>query len=128
MTDQQQIRDMFLSAMKEVLGTSMPIKSFQAKNLYPSNPDFEFLQAPFVIDEIRGAVSQLANGKASGPDGLPNEFLKFIGRNFNLKFSISSTNFMQTGLIWVHTTKLKLLWYQNLSAPPRLSISDQSVF
>lgn len=59
-----------------VLGTSATTMPFDAAALYPQNPDLTALDGPFNVLEVEAAVKQLANNKASGPDGLPNEFLK----------------------------------------------------
>lgn len=44
--------------------------------LYPEQPNLAALQAPFTEEEVHKAVDLLAKNKASGPDGLPNEFLQ----------------------------------------------------
>lgn len=75
-TDQNTIREIFLQSMKEIMGSSSDVLQFDPSILYPSNPNLEHLQTPFSLREIEEVVTQLANGKASGPDGLPNEFLK----------------------------------------------------
>lgn len=75
-SDPIRIRDLFCAAMEGVLGTSTQVLQFDATALYNSNSNLDQLQQPFSLQEIQQAVFQLANGKASGPDGLPNEFLK----------------------------------------------------
>lgn len=75
-TDPTQILGAFTSTMKNLLGTKQPILPFQPEALYPTNPNLEQLGTQFSLLEIELAVKQLANNKASGPDGLPNEFLK----------------------------------------------------
>lgn len=75
-SDQGQIRHLFASSMQSVLGVASQVTEFDAAALYQSNPGLESLQQPFSMTEIETAVHQLANNKASGPDGLPNEFLK----------------------------------------------------
>ncbi|XP_078159587.1 uncharacterized protein LOC144555214 [Carex rostrata] len=74
--DQTEIRHIFLNSMQGVLGVSNPVLPFDARALYPTSPDLSQLQLPFSTLEIERAVMQLANHKASGPDGLPNEFIK----------------------------------------------------
>lgn len=75
-TDAVRIREIFATTMKGVLGTSTQVLPFQASSLYHNPRDLQSLQLPFTMTEIAEAVCQLANGKASGPDSLPNEFLK----------------------------------------------------
>lgn len=75
-SDPVRIREIFADTMKGVLGTTNPVLPFDPKVLYRENPDLQSLQAPFSMEEIERSVMQLANNKASGPDGLPNEFLK----------------------------------------------------
>lgn len=50
--------------------------SFNPAVLYPTGPELHCLQDPFTDEEIQRTVFSLANNKASGPDGLPNEFAK----------------------------------------------------
>lgn len=75
-TDQLEIRQVFARSMQGVLGTTSQVTPFDATALYQSHMDLNSLQQPFTMIEIQAAVHQLANNKASGPDGLPNEFLK----------------------------------------------------
>lgn len=44
--------------------------------MYPENPLLNHLQDQVTCTEIEVAVKQLAKNKASGPDGVPNEFLQ----------------------------------------------------
>lgn len=74
--DKEQIKEVFVDAMKNVLGVSNRVLEFDASVLYPENPSLDHLQNQFTNQEIHTAVKQLANNKSSGPDGLPNEFLK----------------------------------------------------
>lgn len=74
-TDPVEIKEIFFATMKSLLGNSSPVSPFNASCLYTPH-DLDHLQVPFTLAEIQEAVSQLANGKASGLDGLPNEFLK----------------------------------------------------
>lgn len=75
-TDQQEIIDKFSKTMQDLLGSSSQVPSFNPAALYPINPDLNSLQQPFTLEEVKSAVQQLANNKASGPDDLPNEFIK----------------------------------------------------
>lgn len=70
------IRELFCNSMEGVLGASAHVLQFDASAIYNSNSNLDQLQHPFSLHEIQQAVFQLANGKASGPVGLPNEFLK----------------------------------------------------
>lgn len=62
--------------MKEVLATNSPTIPFDAIVLYPNSQHLDQLELPFQVEEVERVVSQLANNKSSGPDGLPNEFIK----------------------------------------------------
>lgn len=75
-TDQQGILVQFVNAMQQILGSSDQVMLFDAAAFYNQNPELHQLQHPFTMHEIAMAVQQLANCKASGPDGLPNEFVK----------------------------------------------------
>lgn len=75
-TQPTEIRDAFTGAMRDILGTSSQVLSFDATALYDTNPTLDHLGVQFNLEEIELAVKQLANNKASGPDGLPNEFVK----------------------------------------------------
>lgn len=39
-------------------------------------PDFSELNAPFTVDEVKAAIAQCPKGKASGPDGIPNDWYR----------------------------------------------------
>lgn len=78
-SDQAGIIHLFYQSMKDILGQSSTVLPLDARALYPHNssdPDLNFLANPFTEVEIEGAVFQLAKNKASGPDGLPNEFIQ----------------------------------------------------
>lgn len=49
---------------------------FDPQSLYAPMQELEDLEVTFTTEEVSFAVSQLANNKASGPDGLTNKFLK----------------------------------------------------
>ncbi|XP_078178924.1 uncharacterized protein LOC144573109 [Carex rostrata] len=75
-SDTGQILQAFTSDMRNLLGTKHSLLSFRAEALYPSNPSLDQLGSTFSYNEIDVSVKQLANNKASGPDGIPNKFLK----------------------------------------------------
>lgn len=75
-TDPVGIKEIFANSMQDVLGTSSQVLPFNAAAIYEPNPILHNLQDNFTMEEIENAVKQLANNKASGLDGLPNEFLK----------------------------------------------------
>lgn len=75
-TGDEEIRRVFRDHMLSILGSENSALRFDSMALYPHNPDLSFLGQPFTQVEIEVAVTQLASNKASGPDGLPNEFLK----------------------------------------------------
>lgn len=75
-TEKNLIQNLFVESMKAILGTSTPVLDFCPQTLYPVNPCLQNLELPFTLEEVELAVMQLANNKASGPDGIPNEFLK----------------------------------------------------
>lgn len=39
-------------------------------------PDFSALNAPFTVTEVEAAIAQCPKGKASGPDGIPNDWYR----------------------------------------------------
>lgn len=62
--------------MQSVLGSNSETIHFDPTQVYTPNGDLQSLQDPFTVGEIDRAVRRLAKHKASGPDGLPNEFLQ----------------------------------------------------
>lgn len=70
------IRESFKVQMEALLGVDNDVLQFKPEVLYTSNPDLSPLQDPFTVLEIEVAVKQLARNKASGPDGVLNEFLQ----------------------------------------------------
>lgn len=75
-TDPYLIQTTFLNHLKEVLGTSKQTMPFNPSAFYNPNPSLADLDLPFTAQEVESAVNQLAKNKASGPDGIPNEFLQ----------------------------------------------------
>ena len=76
MTDEIQIRLAFKNHMEALLGVDNEVIQFTPEVLYPLNPDLSSLQDSITDLEIELAVRQLAKQKASGPDGILNEFLQ----------------------------------------------------
>lgn len=62
--------------MHDALGVANEVLPFDTAALYPIQTDLGSLKLPFSEIEVELAVKGLANNKASGPDGLPNEFAK----------------------------------------------------
>lgn len=77
MHEEDLIRVAFKCHMEGLLGTKNTVLHFRPDPLYPDNPNLDSLQDPFSHSEIEGAVRQLAKNKASGPNGIPNEFLQW---------------------------------------------------
>lgn len=75
-TDPNRIMEIFATAMQHILGNSSRVIPFDASAMYPTPSDLSNLAEPFTMEELDIAVKQLSNNKASGVDGLPNEFLK----------------------------------------------------
>lgn len=73
-TDPEAIKTTFLDHMQGLLGTEAPVQEFDPTKLYPTSEHIAGIQSDFSLQEIEAAVAQLAKNKASGPDGLPNEF------------------------------------------------------
>jgi hypothetical protein len=70
------IQGIFFHSLKDQLGTKKEVIYFHPQTLYPTSHYLQPLANPFSDDEIEKAVKELANNKASGLDGIPNEFLK----------------------------------------------------
>lgn len=51
---------------------------FQPEALYSVDGDLQNLEDVFTETEIFYAIKQLARNKASGPDGIPNEFVQLV--------------------------------------------------
>lgn len=75
-TDEDRIQRLFFDHMKEIMGATAEAKDFNPRELYPTEMELSHLVEPFTEEEVHGAVKQLASNKASGPDGIPNEFIK----------------------------------------------------
>lgn len=73
--DRHLIKNLFLKYMRSTLGVSLPVSNFTPQALYTSNLDLSHLAEPVTDLEIEKAVQGLAKNKASGPDGIPSEFL-----------------------------------------------------
>lgn len=108
--------------MKEILEGSTQVPPFQAASLYPSPNQLEFLQLSFTLCEIHEAVTQLANGKASGPDGLPNEFLKIYWPEVQNQILAISHNFYNNNLDLLPFNEAKIVMVPKCDSP--LSTSD----
>lgn len=75
-TDTVRIRSLFLNHMQALLGTQSEVAHFNPSLLYESGPNLSPLQDPITEQEVANTIYSLANNRASGPDGLPNEFAK----------------------------------------------------
>ncbi|KAJ4771274.1 RNA-directed DNA polymerase (reverse transcriptase)-related family protein [Rhynchospora pubera] len=75
-TDQHLILQAFTDFYSTLLGKSSSVYPCCLQNLYDERPLLHELESSFSVTEIKLAVSSLANNKASGPDGIPNEFAK----------------------------------------------------
>lgn len=75
-TDLAQIKNLFLEHMRSTLGLTCSTLKFKPEALYPSNPNLQHLVIPLEDGEIESAVRGLAKNKASGPDGIPSEFMQ----------------------------------------------------
>ncbi|KAJ4810222.1 RNA-directed DNA polymerase (reverse transcriptase)-related family protein [Rhynchospora pubera] len=74
LTDPRAILHAFTEYYSSLLGRSVPVHSCSLHTLYGERLLLSHLDSPFSVFEIQKAVVNLANNKASGPDGLPNEF------------------------------------------------------
>lgn len=75
-SNQRIIRELFLQQMQCTLSQSVQVKPFNAQALYTQNPNLGHLVTMVTEMEIEMAIKALANNKASGPNGIPNEFIK----------------------------------------------------
>jgi Reverse transcriptase (RNA-dependent DNA polymerase) len=72
----ESIQEAFFQHLKLQLSTEAAVSDFDPTALYPQQHNLQHLDRPFTIIEIERAVRQLARNKASGTDGLPNEFIQ----------------------------------------------------
>lgn len=70
------IQELFTDQLVAGLGTSNNILSFDPGVLYQKDQRLQCLADPICDNEIEGAIRGLAKNKASGPDGIPNEFVQ----------------------------------------------------
>lgn len=75
-SDLQGVKMIFFEQIRSLLGSSNPVKNFNPTAMYENDQSLCSLDDPFSEPEVEVAVRQLAKNKASGPDGIPNEFLK----------------------------------------------------
>lgn len=97
-TDTKEILEVFQTSMNSILGSYTLVAEFDTAVLYPTNPDLTFLQEPFSTQELQMAVQQLANNKSSGPNGLPNEFLKLYWNDLKQEIESIFGNFFENRL------------------------------
>lgn len=70
------ISDTFKCHLESILGTDNRVTDFDPRRLYQENLHLSHLADPITTIEVEVAVKQMAKNQASGPDGLPNEFLQ----------------------------------------------------
>ncbi|KAJ3687082.1 hypothetical protein LUZ61_016246 [Rhynchospora tenuis] len=66
----------FSSFFQTLIGTEVPCLAYSCNTLYSQSSQIFTLDDPFTEQEVHHAVMKLADNKASGPDGIPNEFCK----------------------------------------------------
>lgn len=108
--------------MKNLLGTKHSVLPFRAEALYPTNPNLEQLGSPFTINEIELVVKQLVNNKASGPDGIPNEFLKVYWNEVKHEIYQIMLNFYDNKLDLQRHNQVNIILIPKIEAP--ITISD----
>lgn len=72
-TNEAEIRQVFLNHLQSILGSNPPCLPFDATALY-TQTNLQGLQNQISEQEVYHAIQTLAKNKACGPDGLPNEF------------------------------------------------------
>lgn len=75
-SDPMLIQSRFLSHMGSMLGFQELVQDFDPSTLYPTHLNLDSQQDSFGANEIAVAARSLASNRASGPDGLPNEFVQ----------------------------------------------------
>ncbi|KAJ1704421.1 hypothetical protein LUZ63_004200 [Rhynchospora breviuscula] len=75
-TNPNEILHAFTVFYQKLLGSTSATYPCSIDTLYGDRPLLSELAAPFTQFEIKKAVCKLSGNKASGPDGLPNEFAK----------------------------------------------------
>lgn len=75
-TNQTDILKAFQDHLKALLGSSSETATVNLAKLYPVGLDLNHLAAEFSEKEVHLAIKGLAPNRASGPDGLSNEFVK----------------------------------------------------
>lgn len=62
--------------IESIIGTLFPQRNTSARYLLAIDDEDELDSSMFTPSELREAASCLPNGKAPGPDGIPNEVLR----------------------------------------------------
>lgn len=105
--------------MQGILGRAGEVIDFEPSSLYTSLQELQELQVAFTNEEISMAVSQLENNKASGPDGLTNEFLKVY-------WDLLKTDVMSMfQCFYNHNLDLTEINLANIIMVPKKEIADQ---
>lgn len=115
------ILDSFTADMKNLLGTKHSVLPFRAEALYPTNPSLEQLGSPFTINEIELVIKQLVNNKASGPDGIPNKFLKVYWNEVKHKIYQIMLNFYHNKLDLQQHNQDNIILIPKIEAPKTIS-------
>ncbi|XP_078148869.1 uncharacterized protein LOC144544288 [Carex rostrata] len=97
-SDPNQILEVFTNSMKELLRTEQQVLPFKAEALYPINSCLQQLGVEFTMEEVETAVKQLANNKASGPDGILNKFIKLYWGELKYEILEIMANFYENRL------------------------------
>ncbi|KAJ4812133.1 RNA-directed DNA polymerase (reverse transcriptase)-related family protein [Rhynchospora pubera] len=118
LTDQNSILQAFTCYFKDLLGSHRDVYPCSLQTLYGQRPLLDSLDSPFTTLEIKHAVSSLSSNKASGPDGIPNEFAK-------LKWDILHCDLLAIfSDLYAGTLDLKELNLAHITLLPKNDLAD----
>lgn len=120
-SDEEEIRNAFKQNLEGLLGVENKVLTFKPQCLYPTNPNLSTLEEPFTLIEIEVAIKQLAKNKASGPDGLPNEFLQTHWLTIKEEICDIIQEFYDHRVNLESTNKANIIMIQKKEAPQQIS-------
>ena len=120
-TDEGGIRNAFKQNLEGLLGVENKVLTFNPAALYSTNPGLLVLEEPFTTIEIEVVVKQLARNKASGPDGLPNEFLQSQWPIIKEDICHIVQRFYEHNIDLANVNKANVIMIQKKEAPQEIS-------
>lgn len=127
LTEPIHIQEAFLEQMRLCLGTSNETLDFDAQDLYNPSEELGNLDDPFTPQEVEMAVFNLAKNKASGLDGIPNEFLQSYWLDLKEQVMTIVQGFYSNTIHLAEVNKVNIVMIPQKDSPTLVTDSDQSL-